>query len=74
MADVVHTEGGGGGNNIVAIVAIVLLAGVAILFVMYVLPTMRKPEAAQPEGGSIEINLPAPSPEPSPEPAPEPAQ
>ena len=63
MADVVHTEGSGG--NTVAVVAIVLLVGVAILFFMYVLPSLRQQPAPEPEGARIEVELPPPTGSPS---------
>ncbi len=60
-----------GNNSIVAIVAILVIAALAIAFVVYALPMLRPQEEPQPsEGGSVEINIPAPVQEEPSEPAP----
>lgn len=60
-----------GNNSVVAIVAILVIAALAIAFVVYALPMLQPREEPQPsDGGSIEINIPAPVQEEPSEPTP----
>ena len=80
MADQINTtapQADNSGGNMVAIVAIVILVGLAIVFVVYALPYFQKPPETQtPQGTNVQIQLPPnnqPAPSPSPAPAPSPS-
>lgn len=59
-----------GNNNIVAIVAILVIAALAVAFFVYGLPMLQPVSEGQPEGDSVEINIPSPVQEVPSEPAP----